>query len=116
MGPWGNKMTKQQAYDIARKEFYAIRHAEEISQRMAREEAEYVGAYWGKNILEVGMELEDKVYEKWKVWANLEIAQAELQRDSAYTGIGTANDDGPETDPMDEVNGVAKAAEGEVES
>jgi len=86
-------MTSSQAYDIARKEFYALRHEEEVERRVAKEEALWVGAYFGKSALEVGVELEDKTYEAWKAWATKEIEAIEIQRDSAYTGIGTANED-----------------------
>jgi len=84
---------KEQAYDIARKEFYALRHQEEVERRVAREEASWVGAYFGKSMLEVGMELEDKTYEQWKVWADKEVATMDLQRNSAYTGIGSTVED-----------------------
>jgi len=82
-------MSKAQAYDIARKEFYALRHEEEVEQRIAREEATWTGAYFGKSALEVGMELEDKIYESWKVWATKEAETINLQRNAAYTGLGT---------------------------
>ncbi|KAK3304125.1 mitochondrial ribosomal protein S25, partial [Chaetomium strumarium] len=58
-------MPKQQAYDVARKEFYKLRQQEEIERRIAVEEARHYGAYFGKNNLQVGMELEDQVYEHW---------------------------------------------------
>lgn len=88
-------LTKSHAYDVARKEFYALRHEEEIERQVAKEEALWVGATFGKTRLEIGMELEDKVYEGWKTWANEEILKMERMRDSAYTGIGTKNaDDG----------------------
>jgi len=86
-------MTNNQAYDIARKEFYALRHEEEVERRVAREEAMWTGAYFGKGVLEVGMELEDKTYEFWKSWAIKEVEAITRQRDAAYTGIQTANED-----------------------
>ena len=84
-------LNKNEAYDIARKEFYALRHEEEIERRVAREEALWVGASFGKSALEIGMELEDKTYEEWKEWAMSEIQAIDRQRDSSYTGIGTKN-------------------------
>lgn len=96
------KLPNNAAYDIARKEFYALRREEEIERRIAREEAEYVGAYFHKNALEVGMELEDKSFEEWKEWATKEIENAQLRRQGAYTGIGTEDEDVAELDAMNE--------------
>lgn len=79
-------MTSSKAYDKARQEFYAIRHQEDIERRVAKEEALATGAYFGKSMLEVGMELEDKVYESWKEWATQEIEVIAQQRSSQYTG------------------------------
>jgi len=81
-------MSKQQAYDKARKEFYALRQEEDVGRRVAIEEARYVGAYFGKNQLQVGMEIEDQVYEQWKAWAQEEMVKSELKRSEAYTSFG----------------------------
>ena len=86
-------LTMNQAYDVARKEFYALRHEEEVQRRVAREEATWVGAYFGKGVVQVGMELEDKTYEDWKKWATTEMEAQQRLQDSAYTGIGTTNED-----------------------
>jgi small subunit ribosomal protein S23 len=86
-------MTHNQAYDIARKEFYALRYREEVEMRVAREEALWVGAYFGKGMLEIGMELEDKTYEEWKGWATLEVEAITRQRDAAYTGVSMSEED-----------------------
>jgi len=86
-------MSNAQAYDIARKEFYALRHEEEVERRVAREEASWTGAYFGKSALEVGMELEDKTYEAWKAWATREAEAIDLQRNAAYTGLGTSTEE-----------------------
>ncbi|KAI9829011.1 MAG: mitochondrial ribosomal small subunit component [Thelocarpon impressellum] len=80
------EMTTAQAYDQARQEFYAVRHEEEVERRVAKEEAEATGAYWGKSYLEIGMQLEDRVYEEWKAWALKETAAIEQSRGAAYTG------------------------------
>lgn len=66
-------MTTDQAYDITRKEFYRLRHEEDVERRVAVEEARMVGSYFGKTYLQVGMELEDKEHERWKKWATKEI-------------------------------------------
>jgi small subunit ribosomal protein S23 len=63
------KIPRVQAYDIARKEFYAYRHQQEVSQRVAREEALHVGAYFGASVQDIGAKLEDQTYEKWKAAA-----------------------------------------------
>lgn len=84
-------ITKEQAYDVARKEFYAIRQQEDIQRRVAQEEARMVGGYFGKTRLQVSMELEDVMYEKWKKWAEGEAFKLQAERDSAYANFG--NDD-----------------------
>ncbi|KAI1471462.1 mitochondrial ribosomal protein [Daldinia caldariorum] len=88
-------ITKEQAYDAARKEFYALRQQEEVERRIAKEEAQMVGAYFGKSFLQIGMDLEDKQYEEWKKWAGKQIEEVRAERDSAYTHYGE------ETNPDD---------------
>src|SRR4030081_3144541 len=80
-------LTKQQAYDIARREFYRLRQQEDIERRIAVEEARMVGGYFGKNTLQVGMQLEDKAFEGWKEWARAEIVKIDSQRAQAYTDV-----------------------------
>ncbi|KAL2135919.1 hypothetical protein VTI74DRAFT_6302 [Chaetomium olivicolor] len=80
-------LSKQRAYDVARKEFYKLRQQEEIERRIAVEEARMYGAYFGKTNLQVGMELEDAVYEQWKKWATEEIAKIEAERAAAYSNV-----------------------------
>jgi small subunit ribosomal protein S23 len=94
-------MSRAQAYDIARKEFYALRQEEEVERRVAKDEALWVGAYFGKSVLEVGAELEDKTYESWKAWATKEVEAIERQRDAAYTGVGTDNEDDGSSESVD---------------
>ncbi|KAG0652280.1 37S ribosomal [Hyphodiscus hymeniophilus] len=103
-------MTQAQAYDISRKEFYALRQEEEVERRVAKEEALWVGAYFGKSVLEVGAELEDKTYESWKAWATKEIEAIERQRDAAYTGVGTSNEDEPSESGVADPEEEAKTA------
>ena len=79
-------MTSAKAYDQARQEFYAIRHQEDVERRVAKEEALATGAYFGKSMLEIGMELEDKTYESWKEWAKKEVEVIGLQQRAQYTG------------------------------
>lgn len=87
-------MTKSAAYDIARREFYRLRLQEDIERRVAAEEAEATGATFGPSLLEVGMELENQEYERWKAWAKME-AQLPDQKTAAFTGapeIAAADD------------------------
>lgn len=86
-------MTSAKAYDQARQEFYAIRHQEDVERRVAKEEALATGAYFGKSMLEIGMELEDKTYEAWKEWAQKEVEVIEQQRSATYTGVESAEED-----------------------
>lgn len=81
-------ISKEQAYDAVRREFYALRQEEEIEKRIALEEARMVGAYFGKSAMQVSMDLEDEQFEKWKKWAATQTAKIEAERTSAYTSFG----------------------------
>ncbi len=80
-------LSKQRAYDRARKEFYKLRQQEEIQRRIAVEEARMYGAYFGKTNLQVATVIEDRMYEKWKKWATDEIAALESERSAAYANV-----------------------------
>lgn len=82
-------MTVGNAYDIARREFYSLRQRQDIERRVAAEEAEATGATFGPLRLDIGMELENQEYERWKAWARTE-AQAELQKTAMPAGIQPA--------------------------
>jgi small subunit ribosomal protein S23 len=86
-------MTSKKAYDIARGEFYALRHQEDVERRVAKEEALSTGAYFGMSTLDIGMELEDQAYEEWKAWAMKEVELLAQQRDAAYTTFDTGEED-----------------------
>ncbi|TKA51266.1 hypothetical protein B0A49_12147 [Cryomyces minteri] len=110
------RMTRARAYDIARKEFYAIRHEDEIARRVAHEEALSTGAYFGKSAVEVGMQLEDQQYEAWKEWAIKEIATLRQTAGAVYTGTDNEEallkDDDSETDAaVEEVEGTVPGSE-----
>lgn len=81
------EMTRAEAYDHARKEFYDLRLQEDIERRIAKEEAISTGAYFGPSMLDIGMQLEDKEYEKWKVWAEREVELQEQRNAAMYTGV-----------------------------
>lgn len=80
------QLSKASAYDQARREFYKHRHLNEVRSRIAKEEALHVGAYFGKSVLEVGMELEDKAWENWKAWAEKEIDADQAMRAQIFSG------------------------------
>lgn len=80
------KLSKPEAYDKARREFYRVRHLEEIRLRVAREEAMHVGAYFAKGPNEIGMELEDKAFENWKLWAEKQIEDEQQMRAQMFSG------------------------------
>lgn len=107
-------MTKTEAYDIARREFYQLRLKEEIAQRVAAEEAEAYGAEFGPRMLEVGRKLEDDVYENWKTWAR-EQAQVLDQKQAAFVGAPEAalrrddTDDSATVPPTDDPDAEADA-------
>ena len=103
-------MTPDQAYDHARHEFYAVRHEEDVERRVAKEEALATGAHFGKTYLEIGMELEDKIFEAWKAWALKASAGERRAFDAVYTesdvdDAAVAGDVAPE-----ETSGVLETA------
>jgi len=81
-----NRLAKQQAYDIARKEYYYHRHIEAVEQRTAREEALATGAHFGKGTLEISMALEDAQFEDWKEWALKQVEVERQKAGAAYSG------------------------------
>ncbi|KAI1741002.1 mitochondrial ribosomal protein S25 [Xylaria scruposa] len=85
-------MTEEKAYDTVRREFYALRHEEDVERRIAKEEAMKVGAYFGMSSTQVSMELEDQQYESWKKWASKQISNVEAEKDAAYTNFGAAEE------------------------
>ncbi|KAL9073223.1 MAG: hypothetical protein Q9161_003055 [Pseudevernia consocians] len=94
-------ITSAQAYDQARKEFYDLRLQEDVERRVAKEEAMSTGAYFGKSALDIGMELEDKEYERWKEWAAKEVVLAEQRRAAMYTGGVESGDMAVDSDPAE---------------
>ncbi|KAB8611405.1 hypothetical protein FH972_025910 [Carpinus fangiana] len=86
--PIPEALSTEAAYDQARKEFYEQRHFDEVERNVAREEAMSTGAYFDKGALEIGMELENAEFERWKTWAKSQVTLMEQARNSAYTGFG----------------------------
>jgi len=102
------RLPQAEAYDKARKEFYKLRHREDIQRRVAKEEALMVGAKFGPGPVEIGMQLEDEAYEAWREWANKEVETLKQMSASAGTGLDeedavfSSNDPGAE-DALNEV-------------
>jgi small subunit ribosomal protein S23 len=97
-------MPQEKAYDIVRREFYALRQEEDVERRIAKEEAMKLGAYFGKSFNQVGMELEDQQYENWKKWAGKQIQSVQAEQDAAYSNFGAteeASAEGREVDVED---------------
>ena len=87
----GAGMSKERAYDQARKEFYELRLQEDIERRVAKEEAMATGAYFGKSMVQVGSEIEDQAYEKWRAWAKKNVMEMNHKRAGAVTGLNNSS-------------------------
>ncbi|KAL1898914.1 mitochondrial ribosomal small subunit component [Sporothrix stenoceras] len=94
-------MTKEQAYDSARREFYALRHKEDVERRVAQEEARMVGAYFGVTAIQANMREEDKAYEWWKEWAARQSAKMDaLAASRSNIGFGAPAEEAPAQDGL----------------
>lgn len=101
-------LSKQSAYDQARKEFYKIRLYEDIERRVAKEEALAVGAHFGPGPNAISMGIEDKIYEDWKRWAFEETQRLEQLASSGYSStdeVDVAPTAEEETAALEEVAG-----------
>ena len=81
-------LSKQDAYDQARREFYELRTLEDVERYVAKEEAWATGAYFGKGPVQVGAELEDEAFERWRDWLSRTATESERARDVMNTGTG----------------------------
>ena len=84
-----NPLSKAAAYDQARKELYQQRLYDEIEARIAREEALSTGAEFGMSTMDVGMQLENGTFDKFRTWAKEQVTLMEQARNAAYTGEGS---------------------------
>lgn len=100
-------MTKSEAYDQSRQEFYRLRLKEDIERRVAAEEAEATGANFGPRHLDMGMEGENQQFERWKKWAQ-QAAQIMEQRKAALSGAPEIMEE--QTVPLEETEEEAPAA------
>src|SRR5947207_886264 len=87
----------KKAYSKARKEFYRLRIREDIERQIAIEEAESVGAYFGKTNIEIGLELESQVLSSWKEQATREVTERK-QRIAAASGDDETAEESVEED------------------
>lgn len=103
-------MDRAEAYDLTRREFYRMRQEEEVEKRIAMEEARHVGAYFGKSRLEVGMLLEDREYENWKVWAGKQAANREAAERAQLDTYGNEEAEGETNDAVEGPPAAEEAA------
>ena len=94
-------LSKANAYDRARKEFYYLRLQEDTERRVAKEEALYTGAQFGPSAMDIGRQLEDQEYERWKVWAQKQVEEQQQRQAAMYTGTDTG--DMADAEPAEEI-------------
>lgn len=104
---------RKRAYEQARKEFYALRLQEDVERRVAKEEALATGAYFGKSALEIGTELEDQEYERWREWATKQYVAVTQKRLAAYSGGNEAGAADAPADDVDSTEDVDSTIQGE---
>lgn len=80
------KLRKDEAYDQARREFYQVRHRQDIERIVAREEALATGAYFEPGPIEASNKLEDAAYDRFVSWA-VDEAERKRQRSMAATAL-----------------------------
>lgn len=78
-------ITLAQSYDMARKEFYALRRREETRDRIAAEEARHMGARFGMSYNQVSMKIESAVYDDWEKWAREQLVE-QMSKTAAFEG------------------------------
>ncbi|KAK5080072.1 mitochondrial ribosomal small subunit component [Exophiala xenobiotica] len=78
-------ITTDQAYDIARREFYTLRRQEATRRRIAKEEALHMGAQPERSILHWSMQIENKHYNDWEQWSKSQVME-QIQRSAAFSG------------------------------
>ena len=112
------KMSKHQAYDTARKEFYTHRHFEDIERRIAREEALHTGAYFQPGPNALAAPLEDAKFEAWKQWAAKRVNMLSNMRMAGYSGseVEEGGDEGGSASVVEEMETGAEDPVEEVEA
>jgi small subunit ribosomal protein S23 len=103
-------MTVSDAYDMARKEFYTLRRQEDVQRRIAVEEARATGAYFGKDLLQWSMDVEDQQYDDWERWARAQVIE-NMQKTAAFEGGSMPAEEEALADaPSEEQKGTGGAA------
>lgn len=74
---------------------------EDTERRVAKEEALHTGAQFGPSAMQIGMQLENEEYDRWRTWAAKEAEVAQQRRAAMYTGTQTG--DTSEAEPGEEV-------------
>ena len=108
-------LSRRDAYDRARREFYELRTREDIERYVAKEEAWATGAYFGKSTIQIGAELEDAAFERWRDWLDRTATEVDRQREVLNSGSALpARSDGNSEEDADEKDGSALGDELEV--
>ena len=109
-------ITVNEAYDQARREFYAARQFEDVERRVAAEEARYVGAQFAPDVVSWGMALEDAAYDEWEDWSRQQVLEREQKRAAFAGGTVTAPEELVEEEleegPREELTTEAVVEEG----
>lgn len=85
-------MSVESAYDVARREFYHLRRREAVQRRVAKEEAEHMGAEPEEGVLQWGMRVENKWYNDWQEWSEGQVME-QMQRSAAFSDSVAPVDD-----------------------
>jgi small subunit ribosomal protein S23 len=100
-------MKRNEAYDVARREFYRLRQEEQIEKRIAVEEARHVGGYFAMTRMDVGMQLEGREFENWKKWAKKEMELQQARQNEVVDSYqGAAEGDGEGADDVVDIEDV----------
>lgn len=86
-------LTKDEAYEQARREFYEERLREDVERRVAKEEATSTGAYFGKTMIGIGNDLEDQQFDKFRAWAEKTVTEQEQSRSASSPSRSAVNTD-----------------------
>ena len=98
-------LSKSDAYDQARREFYRARARQDVERYVAKEEALSTGAYFGKSPIQIGAELEDQAVERYKSWlvkTSIEVGrQRQVRNSGSAIPEPSREENGSRTDEAD---------------